>query len=689
MTDQLAERLRAAAPTPRPVDFDHLRGRAARTSGARLAAMAVAAGVVVVIMGVLVRPGQVSDVELAPGSDLPAAVLAEPPTGDDPRLPADLSGVDVENLRLVVERDDMAVFVDPVTDNRRDVCLYLLVGEEFTDACQQLDASPILAQVPYAESSREVVAALVADGYTQAVLADNRVVAVTDNVLLVSGPPPMDQRVTLRGPAGEATANLGARNTAGPTAPADAVDRVAEVCGSDAIGPPGARPPSGPQLSATVVEMADGNPRAEPFGDNTAYGLPPLGPPPEWMPWLHIDPIARLEDANLELVRIDGPNQGLCAILQSAAADPGARAVQVADTTGIVANDRNLLWLAAPDLMLQLGTSGDPIADDALVDIAGRVTLQSARDVAGELPADIGLAIRGDGRLDIITATDHTTYRHPLAFAPGDEPDSLARIGDVLISYGQNTYALTPGAEQPEQIGESTYFLPTGKRDAVWLISGNLSFDVPNTATLIDSAGNVLTGPHTMPADTAVDAAIGEGLLLSGTPGTGRAYWTPEAGARPIGVGEITIATRGDRFATCHNRCSELAVYTIPAPPSSAAAEAIADLIAGPTFEGSFIGTGAFSPDGQRLAVTTGSPQADVDILVVDIERAQSYTFDLGFRDIPEVGFGTNGQLVAVGDGQIVVIDGQNSVTRRLPDDIDLVKDVVVMATDLADQFQR
>lgn len=680
MTDSLNDRLRQAAPTPSQVDVADLRRRADRPSDGRVAGWLGALMLVVATVALLARPAPTADVGLGPNADLPAPALTQAPEGPT-QLPSTLAGVDASQLRLALERDEVAIYVGPPSNSSEDVCLYLVVGDAAAGGCQRLDPPPLTAQVRFAEPSREVIAALVADGYDQAELADERVVPIDNNVLLVSGPPPMIQGVTLRGPAGEATVNLGARNpgegAAAETPPADAVARIADVCGPDPVAGPGAQAPATSKLSAVRVDVKTGTPVAQPA---SAEGLPSVGPPPAWWEWLRSQQIFRFPDADLDLARVDGPRQGLCATLQSAASDPSARTVAIGDTTGLIVNDRILLWLAADELMLQLA-GRDPIADDALIDIAGRIELRGPRDLFGDLPSDLGLAIRGDGRLDILTTGTQTTYTDdsPIddnAFAPGDEPDSLALIDDMLISYGGDTYALMPGTDQPQQIGRSTYFLPAPDRDAVWLLNGALSTSATITATLIDADGTVLTGPHTLPEGNVVQQAIGEGLLLSGA---GRSFWIPDEGARPIDVGEIPLAAHGDRFATCQNFCSQLNVYTTPD-----------NLIAAPGGEQRYIGyAGAFSADGQQLAVLTRTPGADVDVLIVDLERADSYPINLDFADVRQVGFGPEGELVIAGDREIVIINGQRSVTVALPSDIPFVKDLVVMNADLAHAFHR
>lgn len=672
MTDPLTDRLRQAAPTPGEVDVADLRRRAALPTGGRIVGSLVTVTVVVAAVALLARPTPTFDVPLGPESGSPAAVLTQAPVGPNPERPSAFDGVDAGQLQLVLERDDIAVFVGPPSNAAEDVCLYLVVDDGDARGCQTSDLPPLTAQVRFTERFREVFAALVADGYDEALLADDRVVPVENNVLLVSGIPPMIQGVTLRGPAGEVTVNLGARNPDPGTAetpPADAVARIAAVCGPDPIGGPGTRAPETPTLSALRVDVAPGTPAAEP----SSAGFQSIGPAGDWQGWWTIAQAFFFPEAQLDLVRVDGPNAALCATLQSAAGDPSARTVAIGDATGLIVNDRILLWLADTELMLQLA-SHDPIADDALIDIADRVTLLGPRDAPGQLPGDLGLAIRGDGRLDILTTEGQTTYEDGAAFAPGDEPHSLALIDDTLISYGGNTYALSPGADEPEEIGQSTYFLPAPDRDAIWLITGNRSITASTTATLINGEGTIRSGPHTIPDGNLVLDAIGDGLLLSGA---GRSFWTPDGGARPIDVGEIHLAAQGDRFATCQNRCTQLNVYTTP--------EA---LIAAPGGDQTYVGSaGAFSADGDQLAVLTGTPEDDVDVLIVDLERATSYPINLDFEDVPELGFGPDGQLIAIADQQIVIIDGQDSVTIPLPSDIGLVKDFVVMDAALAQAY--
>lgn len=71
----------------------------------------------------------------------------------------------------------------------------------------------------------------------------------------------------------------------------------------------------------------------------------------------------------------------------------------------------------------------------------------------------------------------------------------------------------------------------------------------------------------------------------------------------------------------------------------------------------------------------------------MDLERAHSFTIQLDFEDVPELAFGPDGQLVAVSDGEVVIIDGQDSVSFPLPDDIQRVTDIDVLRSDLAVQF--
>lgn len=266
MTDSLNDRLRQAAPTPSQVDVADLRRRADRPSDGRVAGWLGALMLVVATVALLARPAPTADVGLGPNADLPAPALTQAPEGPT-QLPSTLAGVDASQLRLALERDEVAIYVGPPSNSSEDVCLYLVVGDAAAGGCQRLDPPPLTAQVRFAEPSREVIAALVADGYDQAELADERVVPIDNNVLLVSGPPPMIQGVTLRGPAGEATVNLGARNpgegAAAETPPADAVARSADVCGPDPVAGPGAQAPATSKLSAVRVDVKTGSEAAD------------------------------------------------------------------------------------------------------------------------------------------------------------------------------------------------------------------------------------------------------------------------------------------------------------------------------------------------------------------------------------------------------------------------------------------
>ena len=481
-----------------------------------------------------------------------------------------------------------------------------------------------------------------------------------------AAPPPGDEHVETTSTDQDEEARAEAR--AAEAEAVEASQRLRDQCG-ERVPPPGFQPPTTSVHDPTrVLGPSDATPMR-----STPIPLQDVAAPTGWEPHLRTQRLFRTAAPLTFVDRIDGPAQGRCAILLMAAAQPGARlAVLGGDVVAITNEVGDVWWTVADDILLHLVSqgSGDP---EVLLDIARQVRTTEAPAVEIPLPDDLGLALRGDGVLDILTADGRRTVHHDQAFAPGDEPHSMSLVGTSLVTYGGDTYAMTPDTD-PVVIGRSTYYLPAPDGTGVWLVSGGASTATADIVTLVDAAGSVRSGPHRLPDGFLPDHAIGDGLLVRGT---GRAWWTPADGAQPVDVGEFLLAATADRFATCHNSCTGLEVHTVPD-----------DLIAAPLVDRPLIAHGAaFSADGQHLAVPVGHREEDVDVLVVDLERASSSIIELDLAGTVHLAFGPDGQLLAVGDDRVVVVDGQDSGYVRLPDDIALVKDVAVMPRDLADAY--
>ena len=217
-----------------------------------------------------------------------------------------------------------------------------------------------------------------------------------------------------------------------------------------------------------------------------------------------------------------------------------------------------------------------------------------------------GILFLGDMRHARITRVDlesgeSTTVSVP-ELAPGDPPFHLVETGGRLVFYGgSHTYALGFDLERPPlDLGESWYFVPSGREGRVWLTV----LDPESPATVRDLAavsettvdGEVTVRETGRPPSRgpSIAAAAGEGVLIQDD-GQLR-LWDPVAGEVTARLpGPIPVGTHRNLVAWCGHGCPELHITDLATS---------ADLVIEPDrFRFEETSAGAFSPDGRYLAL--------------------------------------------------------------------------------------
>ncbi|MGH2989000.1 MAG: hypothetical protein ACRDMA_03930 [Solirubrobacterales bacterium] len=137
-------------------------------------------------------------------------------------------------------------------------------------------------------------------------------------------------------------------------------------------------------------------------------------------------------------------------------------------------------------------------------------------------------------RIDL-TSGESTTVSLP-ELAPGDPPFHLVETGGRLVFYGRShTYALDLELKgRPQDLGESWYFVPSGREGRVWLTA--LDPESPDTIRDLKAvhevtiAGEVTVSQTSRPPSRgpSIVAAVKDGLLLQ--EGEELKLWDPRTG---------------------------------------------------------------------------------------------------------------------------------------------------------------
>lgn len=224
---------------------------------------------------------------------------------------------------------------------------------------------------------------------------------------------------------------------------------------------------------------------------------------------------------------------------------------------------------------------------------------------SGDLPA--GLLFLRHVREPSITRIDlasgaSTTVSLP-QLAPGDPPFQLVETGGRLVAYGgSHTYALDLDLQRPPQdLGESWYFVPSGREGRVWLTT--LDPESPETVRDLKAVREVtIDGDVTVPETgrppsrgPTIVAAVEDGLLFQEDDGL--RLWDPLAGRVTLRLaGPFPADTHGNLVAWCRQGCAKLHVTDVATGEDFAIPPADSF-----RFEETY--DGAFSPDGTLLAV--------------------------------------------------------------------------------------
>jgi hypothetical protein len=204
-------------------------------------------------------------------------------------------------------------------------------------------------------------------------------------------------------------------------------------------------------------------------------------------------------------------------------------------------------------------------------------------------------------RIDLASG-ESTTVSLP-QLAPGDPPFHLVQTGGRLVFYGgSHTYALDLDLEGPPlELGESWYFVPSGRDGRVWLTT--LDPASPETVRDLKAVREVtVDGEVTVPESgrppsrgPTIVAAVTDGLLFQEDDEL--RLWHPRTGEVTMRLpGPFPAATHRTLVAWCGQGCPKLHVTDV-ATGKDLAVSSEDSFRFEETYEG------AFSPDGTLLAV--------------------------------------------------------------------------------------
>ena len=210
-------------------------------------------------------------------------------------------------------------------------------------------------------------------------------------------------------------------------------------------------------------------------------------------------------------------------------------------------------------------------------------------------------------RIDLASG-ESTTVSLP-ELAPGDPPFHLVETGGRLVFYGgSHTYSLDLDLKGPPQdLGESWYFVPSGRDGRVWLTT--LDPESPETVRDLEAVREVtVDGAVTVPETgrppsegPTILAAVNDGLLFQEDNELN--VWDPLAEKVAARLsGPFPADTHGNLVAWCRQECPKLHITDVATGH---------DLAISPSQAFRFEETydGAFSPGGALLAVPAVTSQ--------------------------------------------------------------------------------
>jgi hypothetical protein len=223
------------------------------------------------------------------------------------------------------------------------------------------------------------------------------------------------------------------------------------------------------------------------------------------------------------------------------------------------------------------------------------------------------LAGRAPGSLTLIHLSDNRVeHRRLRELSPGDPNYLIDATGGRLVVYGHDhTYSFGPAAREPARsLGESWFFVPSATPGRVWLaLLGN-----PRTLRLrglrevtARGATTAVTGrPPSWPM-----AALSTGLVIQRRT---LELWNPRhpSSTRPL-PGVFPVATRGSVLASCNDPCPRLYITDTRRGAGSAIGAP-----AGVRFMPGY-GQGAFSPDGDLLALPAAAARGRSVVVLLDL----------------------------------------------------------------------
>jgi hypothetical protein len=226
--------------------------------------------------------------------------------------------------------------------------------------------------------------------------------------------------------------------------------------------------------------------------------------------------------------------------------------------------------------------------------------------------------------------------RHLRELSPGDPPYSIAVIGGRLVVYGRvATYAFGAEVREPgRRIGASWFFVPSASPGRVWLLS--LDARDPAHAHGAGSVREVTVGGKVIAAYSARPpyapvGAVDGGLLVQGRT---LEIWGPGSGRilREL-PGVFPLATRHSVVVSCESRCPVLHI-------TNARSGHDVRIRPGPGFHFLESYDGAFSPDGENVAVPATTTAGATRVAVVNIARRTA-------RLVPGAGLSRDHTLLA------------------------------------------
>jgi hypothetical protein len=201
------------------------------------------------------------------------------------------------------------------------------------------------------------------------------------------------------------------------------------------------------------------------------------------------------------------------------------------------------------------------------------------------------LAGRDPGTLIRVDVAAGTATRHRLPqLSGGDPPYFVYFTGGRLVTFALGrSSSLAPDLSDPRSLGESWYFVPSATPGRVWnilLARGHYAFRGVREVTV---DGRPTFARHVR-VPGWVSGAVPDGLLLQRRR---LEVWDP-ATAKVVRrlPGLYPVAIRGSIVASCVDRCGALHLTDTRTGR---------DTTVRPPFAGAY--SGAFSPDGRRLAV--------------------------------------------------------------------------------------